>query len=193
MLRVGLTGGIGSGKSVVSQVFQALGYKVYDSDRRAATLMTENLDVIDALKSLIGVDAYLDDGRLNKQVVGSFIFGSDANRLAVNSIVHPAVFNDFSMWCESHNSDCLLFAESAILFESGMDAHVDRTVLVYAPATIRISRVMSRDSLTKEQVESRISSQIAEEDKMKLVDFIINNSSTDKLLPQIFQVLDSLL
>lgn len=189
MKRIGLTGGIGSGKSVVSQVLLSMGYKVYNSDVQASMLMVKSFDVVKALTGLIGSNAYTQDGMIDKQVVGGFIFASEANRLAVNSIVHPAVFDDFEKWCAANSSEKFVFAESAILFEAGMHAHVDKTILVYAPADVRISRVIKRDSLSRKQVESRISSQMPEEDKLKLVDYVINNSVNDKLLPQITRLL----
>lgn len=189
MMRIGLTGGIGSGKSVVSEILLAMGYKVYNSDIRASRLMVESPDVIKALTGLIGRNAYTQDGMIDKQVIGGFIFASEANRLAVNSIVHPAVFSDFERWCAVNSSERIVFAESAILFEAGMNTHVDRTLLVYAPVDVRISRVIRRDSLSRQQVESRISSQMPEEEKMKLVDYIINNSDNDRLLPQITHLL----
>lgn len=191
MVKVGLTGGIGSGKSVVSRILSAMGYDVYDSDRNAGRLMVSCPDVIGKIVGLVGKDAYMPDGSLNKPVIASFIYNDPGNRKALNAIVHPAVFNDFGDWCAGIDRD-IVFVESAILFESGLDRFVDRSVMVYAPLEDRVKRVMARDGIDRSQVLGRIGSQMPDGEKLKKCDFVINNGENERLVPQIFSLISTL-
>lgn len=191
MIKIGITGGIGSGKSVVSRIIASLGFGVYDSDRNANRLMTDSEDVRKSIVDAVGKDAYMSDGTLNKQAVASFLYAGEENRKIINSIVHPAVFSDFESWCAQQNSE-MVFVESAILFESGFDAMVDKTVMVYAPEDVRLKRVMSRDRITVEQTQKRISSQMPDEEKSVKCDFVIHNGFNERLVPQIFSLLKSI-
>lgn len=187
MVKVGITGGIGSGKSVVSRIVSAMGYPVYDCDRNAANIMLTDNAVIAKLKELVGDDAYLPDGNLNKPVIASFLYRDKSNREALNAIVHPAVFEDFKRWC-SETDGKLVFVESAILFESGLDKYVDFSVMVSASRETRIERIMNRDGITKEQAESRIASQMPDEEKAGLCDFVIYNGRNSRIVPQIYSL-----
>lgn len=191
MVKVGITGGIGSGKSIVSRILLSMGYPVYDCDRSAARIMVSDTGVVSALKKLIGSDAYMADGSLNKPVIAAFLYRDSANREALNAVVHPAVFRDFELWCGRHGVD-LAFVESAILFESGLDRHVDKSVMVLASHETRIDRVMNRDGIDCEQARRRIESQMPDEEKAKLCDFVVRNDGGSRLVPQIYSLLDSL-
>lgn len=189
MVKVGITGGIGSGKSIVSRIISAMGYPVYDCDRNAANIMLTDNSVIEKLKRLVGDDAYLPDGNLNKPVVASFLYRDKSNREALNAVVHPAVFEDFKRWC-SETDGKPVFVESAILFESGLDKYVDFCVMVLASKETRIERVMNRDGITCEQAEKRIESQMPDEEKTGLCNFVISNDRNSRIVPQIYSLFE---
>lgn len=191
MVKVGITGGIGSGKSVVSHIVSAMGYPVYDCDRNAARIMISDVTVIEALKNLVGEDAYLADGSLNKPVIASFLYKDKNNREALNAIVHPAVFRNFEEWSANCRKE-FVFVESAILFESGLDKYVDRSVMVLASCETRIERVMARDGIDREQAIKRLNSQMPDEEKAKLCDFIVRNDNGMRIVPQIYSLFDFL-
>lgn len=188
MKTIGITGGIGSGKSVVSQILRELGYPVYDCDERAKILMIKSPIIKSSLKSLIGEDVYINDDELNKGKMSSYIFLSEQNLKRVNSIVHPQVGADFSDWKLHQNSD-IVFIESAILFESGLNNMVDEVWCVVADKEERISRVMRRSGLTREAVLARINSQMSDNERTTLSDYVIDNNSSSSLLKQLIKIL----
>ena len=193
VIKVGITGGIGSGKSVVARILRVLGYKVYDCDKSAAGILLSDMSVRAALVDLLGDDIYLHDGQLNKAKMSGMLFNSPSVRADVNAIVHPAVIADFIRWAEMHSADRLLFVESAILAESGLISAVDKSIMVSAPRSERRERVASRDNISVAQADERIASQMPDEDKCRLCDFVISNAVGDRLLPQIREVIGSLL
>ena len=193
VIKVGITGGIGSGKSVVARILRVLGYNVYDCDKSAAGILLSDMSVRAALVDLLGDDIYLHDGRLNKAKMSGMLFNSPSVRADVNAIVHPAVIADFIRWAEMHSADRLLFVESAILAESGLISAVDKSIMVSAPRPERRERVASRDNISVAQADERIASQMPDEDKCRLCDFVISNAAGDRLLPQIREVIGSLL
>lgn len=187
---IGITGGIGSGKSIVSKIVQLMGYPVYSSDQRAKDIMHENQTVIAGLKELFGEEAYLNS-TLNRPYIATQIFQDDSKRTAMNQLVHPAVREDFQNWVKMQKSP-LLFQESALLFETGNYKSFDAVILVSAPEEIRMQRVKERDQLTDEQVRSRFNAQMPEEEKMKLTTNIINNDGNHLLVPQILDFLNKI-
>ena len=193
VIKVGITGGIGSGKSVVARILRVLGYKVYDCDKSAAGILLSDMSVRAALVDLLGDDIYLHDGQLNKAKMSGMLFNSPSVRADVNAIVHPAVIADFIRWAEMHSADRLLFVESAILAESGLISAVDKSIMVSAPRSERRERVASRDNISVAQADERIASQMPDEDKCRLCDFVISNAVGDRLLPQICEVIGCLL
>ena len=193
VIKVGITGGIGSGKSVVARILRVLGYKVYDCDKSAAGILLSDMSVRAALVDLLGDDIYLHDGQLNKAKMSGMLFNSPSVRADVNAIVHPAVIADFIRWAEMHSADRLLFVESAILAESGLISAVDKSIMVSAPRPERRERVASRDNISVAQADERIASQMPDEDKCRLCDFVISNAVGDRLLPQICEVIGCLL
>lgn len=184
---VGITGGIGSGKSVVSRILQLMGYPVYSSDQRAKDLMHEDPVIIKALKALFGENAY-KDSELNRSFIAEQIFRDDSKRVAMNGIVHPAVRADFKSWAESGEAP-LVFQESALLFETGNYKQFDHIFLVTAPETVRMRRVKERDHLTDEAVQARFKAQMPDEEKKKLTPYIIHNSGDEFLVPQILELI----
>ena len=173
MIKVAICGGIGSGKSTVCRMFAERGVALYDSDSRAKALMNESAELRKALVAEFGEECYAD-GALNRPYLASRVFGSEEQLAKLNSIVHPAVKEDFLRWAEEQEGDyCIL--ESAILFESGFDAVVDKTVAVLAPLPLRIERAMARDGASREQIEARVKAQMSDDELVARADFAIVN------------------
>ncbi len=192
MLKLGLTGGIGSGKTLVSQILEKLGVPVYYADKAARELMNSNADLKENIRQLFGDQAYSDEG-LDRQYVASSVFGDHKKLSQLNSLVHPAVRQDFIGWTAQHSESLYVVEEAAILFESGAYVEMDQTILVYAPKELRISRVMKRDGLGREDVLKRMEHQISEEEKMKKADHILSNDGTQMLLPQVIELHNKIL
>lgn len=186
LIKLGITGGIGSGKSFFSGALRAKGVPVFDSDAEAKKLMVSDEGIILALKSLLGDDVYVN-GEINKPLLASYIFGLPQNAEKVNSIVHPCVKKAFLSWADEcfHSGHGIVAIESAILFESGFDDIVDKVVMVHAPLDTRISRVMKRDNTTEAKILERINSQMDDDDKMSRSDFVIENDGIKPLDEQI--------
>jgi dephospho-CoA kinase len=190
MISIGLTGGIGSGKSTVAKVFVAMGIPVYNSDVRAKLLMVKNQEVILAIKNLFGNDIYIDN-KLDKQKLANIVF-TDISKLAqLNKIVHPAVAKDFETWAKQQTS-AIVLKEAAILFEIGAYKHLDYNILVTAPKEERINRTIARDNTTKTEVLARMKNQWEDEQKIPLADFIIDNSGEELVIPQVLEIVKRL-
>lgn len=186
MLKIGLTGGIGSGKTTVCKLFETLGIPVYYTDERAKELMNTDLQLKALLQERFGTDLYTD-GKLNRSSLSARIFNNQADLQAVNGWVHPAVAHDFEAWCGKQCAPYVL-EETAILFEHNMASRFDKVIVVTAPEAVRIDRVCQRDAVAAEAVKQRISNQWSEERKMALADFIIHNDDESKLLPQVLEI-----
>jgi dephospho-CoA kinase len=180
-LIIGITGGIGSGKSTLSEHLRLEGYDVYDSDQEARRLQNENLSLKKQLIDLFGEEIYNSQG-LNRPVLAKIVFANQDLLFKLNQIVHPFVKEDFKNWIPRHSSKQFLFMESAILFECRFNKLVDKVVLMTASEQLRIHRVIKRDGITKEEVEARMLNQLPDEMKIPLADIII---STDDNLPMI--------
>ena len=173
MIKVAICGGIGSGKSTICQMFAERGAAVYDSDSRAKALMNESAGLREALIAAFGDECY-EGNTLNRSYLASIVFDSEEQLAKLNSIVHPAVKADFLAWAEVQDGDyCIL--ETAILFESGFDALVDKKVAILAPQPLRVMRAMERDGATKEQIEARIKAQMSDDELMRRCDLAIVN------------------
>ena len=173
MMRVGVCGGIGSGKSTICRMFAERGIALYDSDARAKALMNDSAVLREALIEAFGEACYTTEG-LDRRYLASQVFGNEKQLARLNAIVHPAVKEDFVRWAEEQTSDYGV-VESAILFESGFDALVDKTVAVLAPRSLRIERAMSRDGATRGQIEARIEAQMGDDALVAKADFAIVN------------------
>lgn len=189
--RVGIAGGIGSGKSVVSRILRCKGFRVYDCDSEASRLMHENADLRQRITEIIGPDAYGDDGLLNRALVASRLFGDPTVRQRVNEVVHKAVTDDFLLF--SDGEDDVVFVESAILGSSGLAAVCHSVWMVDAPEATRVERVKLRSKLSEDDIKARMESQ------RKELDFIppfkiktLSNGDIDLLLPQILPLLQEL-
>ena len=184
MKKIGITGGIGSGKTLVSDLFQRLGIPVYHADERARALMETSGTVRERLTALLGKPVY-QGGRLNKRLLAEAIFSDEKVRQQVNSIVHPAVFEDFERWASSFSDIPYVMQEAAILFESGGDRYLDSVINVYAPLKVRIERVMSRDGVPRETVLARIKSQMSERQRRRRAGHTIINDGRRMVVPQV--------
>ncbi|MEO6682889.1 MAG: dephospho-CoA kinase [Ginsengibacter sp.] len=180
MLRIGLTGGIGSGKSTVAQIFKILGVPVYDADTASKLLMNESEEIKRKLIREFGEETYLD-GTLNRKYLSAAVFNNPEKLAALNSIVHPATIRHAAEWMKQQNATYLI-KEAALIFESGSNKDLDFVIGVYAPLELRILRTMSRDEISREQVLARIKNQMDEDEKMALCDFIIQNDEEHSLL-----------
>ncbi len=186
MIKVGLTGGIGSGKSVIARIFLSMKIPVYVSDYRAKLLMETDKEVVKKLKNYFGNKIY-KNGKLNRKLLASMIFDDKVALDFVNSIVHPAVERDFRQWCQKQKSKYVV-KESAILFEAGANKELNYVITVYAPVAVRVSRVTSRDKISEEQVRKRMENQWPDEKKVKLSDFVIVNDDKTFVLPQVLNL-----
>jgi dephospho-CoA kinase len=186
MFQVGLTGGIGSGKTLVSSVLKKLGVPVYDADSQARRIMNEDSRLRQGIVGLFGEEAYLD-GSLNRSYLAGRVFGNTQMLSSLNNLVHPAVRKDYSNWLSRQTAPYVV-EEAAILFESGANRMMDMTILVYAPVDVRINRVMKRDGIGEDQVRERMKHQLDEEEKRRLSDKVITNDEREMLLPQIIAV-----
>lgn len=187
-LKVGITGGIGSGKSTVCQVFKILGIPVYPADDRAKWLMAHDTTLISLLSEAFGPEAYLPDGTLNRTFLAQKVFSDPEKVKKINSIVHPAVGKDFKSWAEKQNSPYLL-KEAALLFETGSAQDLDKVINVSSPLKIRMARVLMRDPhRDKDQVNHIINQQLPDEKKNELADFVIKNAENKLLIPQILDI-----
>ncbi|MEZ4907912.1 MAG: dephospho-CoA kinase [Saprospiraceae bacterium] len=187
MYKIGITGGIGSGKTTVSKIFEAMGIPVYNADSKAKYLMTSDEELIDNIKKLLGENSYFDNGELNRKYISDIIFNDKPLLDKMNNIVHPAVQQNFIKWSNEQTSPYVI-KEAAILFESGSYKDLDFIILVTAPIELRIERVCKRDNITNEKVQERINNQMPDSQKIKLSDFIIINDGKHSLINQIMEV-----
>ena len=192
MIRVGITGGIGSGKSAVCNIIEAMGYPVYYADAEAKHLSDTHETIINGAKALFG-DSIYSHGKLDRKRVGNLVF-ADAKLLeSLNSIIHPVVVEHFEGWVEKNAQHRLVFMEAAILFESGVYKQVDKTVAVWAPDDVRIARVLNRDGISENEVRKRIANQMPQHRLVGMVNYVIKNNGEELLVPQVVNLVNSLL
>ena len=187
MIKVGITGGIGSGKSVICEAFNKLGVNIYDADIRAKALINENIQIRKKLVTRFGRSLYKND-QLDRSMLAGIIFDDKIALEFVNSIIHPAVGDDFRVWCKQHEHEPYIIEEAALLFESGAYKEMNKMVTVYAPEALRINRVLLRDKVTQEQVKSRMNNQLPDEEKMQRSDFVIYNDEKHSVLEQVLKL-----
>ena len=189
MLKIGITGGIGSGKTTACRLFEKLGVPVYYADDRARWIQNNDQALISKIKELFGDDIYFN-GELDRTNLGKIVFSDKSKLEALNKIVHPAVFKDANDWQEfqKKNGTSYTLKEAALLFESGSYKTLDKIIVVSSPIELRIERVMLRDKISREEVLKRINSQMPQEEKEKMADFVINNTDIDNLEKQVIQL-----
>lgn len=181
---VGITGGIGCGKSVVSQLFFHRGIAVYDCDNRAKELMVKHLSLRKALIHLVGEELF-KDGVFNKPLLTNFLFSNIENKAKLDALVHPVVKADFRQWVADHSVSTLLVIESALLFEAGFTDEVDSVLVVSSPLELRLKRIMSRDHMSLDLAKRKMQFQMDEEKKIQLADLVIHNDERHSLIEQI--------
>ncbi len=191
MLKVGITGGIGSGKSTVCRIFSILGVPVYHADARARLLMESHPDLKESLLSRFGPETYRE-GILDRNYLASRVFRDPASLAALNALVHPAVIRDAESWFDSQDAPYVI-KEAALLFESGAFHHLDLIIGVSAPEPLRVLRAMKRDGKTRGEILKRMEAQIPEEMKMRLCQEILYNDEQQLLVPQIIHLHEELL
>ena len=185
MLKIGITGNIGSGKTTVSKVFELLGVPVFYADAAAREVMTNDEELIAGVKQTFGTEAYFEDGSLNRKYIAGKVFNDPAELAKLNALVHPATFRAFDGWAKSFIDAPYLMKEAAILFESGSYKLCDYSIIVTAPKEVRMQRVIDRDNISIAEVESRDARQMPEEEKVKLANFRIKNDDTQLVIPQV--------
>ena len=191
MLKVGITGGIGSGKSTVAHIFEILGIPVYYADAAAKKLMNEDEKLKQQVQQLFG-DAAYTNGQLNRAFVAAQVFNNPEKLALLNSIVHPATIADAAKWMQQQSAPYAI-KEAALIFESGAQENLEKVIGVFASKTIRIKRVMDRDGITREEVLARMNKQINETIKMRLCNYVITNDEQQLLIPQVLAVHEKLL
>lgn len=190
-IKLAITGGIGSGKSVVSHIMEIAGVPVYDCDRRAKELMVMDASIVKGLKRMFGDECYNSDGTLDKAFLASRIFTDDDNIRRVNALVHPVVKKDFERWA-SANPAPVVAVETAVLYESGIIESVDKVLVVWADKEACITRTMARSGMSRNQVLSRMAKQMTADEMLLLSDYSVFNSGDSALLPAVLPLLEEL-
>lgn len=191
MLRVGLTGGIGSGKSTVARIFEVLGIPVYDADAAAKRLMQEDAELVAQIKTAFGVQAY-KDGILDRKYLAEVVFVKSEKLDLLNSLVHPATIKDAAEWMAKQTAPYSI-KEAALIFESGSEKHLDVVIGVQAPLALRLQRTIERDHITVDQVKARMNHQMDEAQKMRLCNHVISNDEHELLIPQVLKLHEKLI
>ncbi|NOQ24498.1 MAG: dephospho-CoA kinase [Bacteroidales bacterium] len=191
MIKVGLTGGIGSGKSLVSEIFFKLGIPIFNADNEAKIILNQNTDVINSIKSAFS-NVYIGN-EINKKKLASIIFNDQDALKKINSIVHPKVHEFFHIWITENKDAKYIIEEAAILFESNAYKDMDITINVHADELVRINRVLKRDKTTIEAIKSRMKNQLSDDDRIKIADYTIYNNGDKMLLPQVLEIHNKIL
>jgi len=190
---IGITGGIGAGKSTVSTICKHLGFKVYNSDQRAKEIVSEDSIIKKKLISFFGNNIY-KNGVLDRKFLSDKIFNDKSSLEQINSIIHPAVKKDFNSWVINNSNEKILFKESALLLESGAYKELDKIILIASDKNLRVSRVLNRDqNRSKKEIESIIDKQIDEVDAIKYADIVIDNNHKKMLLPSVIKEIEKLI
>ncbi len=186
MLKIGITGGIGSGKTTVCKVFETLGIPVFYADTVAKQLMISDQILIDGVKHAFGAISYDVDGKLNNKHIASIVFNNKVELEKLNSLVHPAVFRAFDLWVSSIPTTVpYILKEAALLFESGSYQMCDQNILVRSTQSLKLNRVMQRDAVTADQVIARMDKQFTDEKKSEMADYFIDNTESESVIAQV--------
>lgn len=187
MIKVGLTGNIGSGKSLVCEAFQALGISVFNADLEARKILNSK-EVIQEIIRTFGEDVLLNAEEINRKKLAEIVFHSKQELEKLNQLIHPKLQHNFQKWCVEHKEESYVIQEAAILFENNFHILMNKVITVSAPLNIRLKRVMERDGAKKEEVLARMKNQWSDGEKEALSDFVIKNDGTEMLLPQILKI-----
>jgi dephospho-CoA kinase len=188
ILKVGITGGIGSGKTTVCQIFETLGIPVYYADQRAKWLMVHDPALVAGIKQLLGDKAYLPDGSLDRAYIAQRVFNATDLLQQLNQLVHPAVAEDGERWHCAQTGVPYTLKEAALLFESGTYQAMDKMITVFAPEEMRLQRVLARDGGEPDAVRARMKNQMPDEEKMRRADFVIYNDGRRSLVQQVLEI-----
>ncbi|MEM9885181.1 MAG: dephospho-CoA kinase [Bacteroidota bacterium] len=188
MMKIGITGGIGSGKTTVCKIFETLGIPVYYADDRAKQLMIEKPALIKQIKATFGEKSYDDQGQLNRTYLAQIVFSDPPKLKQLNQLVHPVVFEDTEQWHQAQKNTAYTLKEAALLFESGSFRTLDAVIAVYAPQKERIKRVMQRDQVNEDQVLARMEKQMSDLQKIQLSDYVITNNQRVSLVQQVLTI-----
>ena len=188
MLKIGITGGIGTGKTTICKIFEVLNVPVFYADSAAKYVMTTDPILVQGIVNAFGKAAYSDEGKLDKKYLANIVFNDETQLERLNSLVHPAVFRAFDLWVEKLYHVPYVLKEAALLFESNSYKSCDYTILVTSPKELRIKRVMERDNVSHDQVLARMNKQLSDEEKARLADFILLNDETKLLIPQVLDL-----
>lgn len=187
--QIGITGGIGSGKSLICKIFMALGTPVYDADSRAKWLQTHDLKLIGDIKRNFGADSYLEDNTINRTYLAEIVFKDQEKLALLNQLVHPQVAHDYQQWVNQHAAYHYVIKEAALLFESGSNKSLDKIINVNAPVKTRMERVLLRDSFRSEaQVREIMARQLTDPEREKRADFTIKNDNQALVIPQVLAI-----
>lgn len=192
MLKVGITGGIGSGKTTVCKIFEMLGIPVYYADDRAKWLMVNDQNLIDKLKMAFGEGVYYENGELNRNYLANLVFNNKSKLEQLNGIVHPAVGHDGERWHNAQKKVPFTIKEAALFYENGSHALMDKMITVVAPEELRIARVVKRDKTTPDAVKARMNKQLSQEYKAEQADYVIDNSGKNSLIRQVWTIFKDL-
>lgn len=187
-LQIGITGGIGSGKSIVCKVFACLGISIYDADARAKWLTNHHSAIRREVTALLGVEAYGENGQYNRPYVASKVFANESLLKSLNAIIHPVVFQDTQKWIAGKKGEPYVIKEAALMKAAGDGNTLDYVVVVQAPETIRIQRILQRDKRSEEEIRSIIARQVSDEARAAIADFTILNGGTAALIPQVLDL-----
>lgn len=188
MLKIGITGGIGSGKSTICNLFRNLGVPIFSSDEEGRKILNEDEEVREEIKKLYGQDMFHSNGEIDRPRLASLVFSDPTAMENVVNLVHPKVQAKYEKWCVKNESSPYTLKEAAILFESGYYHDLDKIINVFAPKEVRMERVIKRDKSIKEEVMKRMRFQYTDEERNKLADFILMNEDLDSLLPQVMEL-----
>jgi dephospho-CoA kinase len=187
-LQIGITGGIGSGKSIVCRVFACLGVSIYDADARAKWLTSHDSAIKSQVTELLGVEAYDENGQYNRPFVASKVFANEPLLKSLNAIIHPVVFQDTERWIAEKKGEPYIIKEAALMKAAGDGNTLDYVIVVQAPEAIRIQRILQRDKRSEEEIRSIIARQVSDETRAALADFTILNDGAAALIPQVLDL-----
>jgi len=192
-LRIGITGGMGAGKSTVCQIFERIGVPIYNADIKAKWLMNNNLDLKKAIKESFGWDAYTRKDDLNRDYLAKIVFNNPEKLEILNGLVHPAVKTDYEQWTIEHREQPYSLKEAALLFESESYKSLHKVIVVTCPIEMRIERIMKRDHVKREDILKRIQNQTTDKQRLSMADYVIYNDGVRSLIEQSLKIHDQIL
>lgn len=187
-LRIGITGGMGAGKSTICKIFGQLGVSIYDADSRAKFIMSNNQELKKAITENFGWDAYTRKDELNREYLAKVVFNSEEKLELLNNLVHPAVKNDYEQWAQDHRDEPYSLKEAALLFESMSYKTLHKVIVIASPIETRIERIMKRDHVKREDILKRIQNQSTDRERMNKADWVIYNDGVRSLIEQTLEV-----